>query len=478
MTTHYTVGDTSNHSNNANNSSQAQDVELNSIGYKRRSSLTLYVPKKIDIDKVLSEFPPDFKFDRDKFVYILHLITAIPHTNSDVLEENRGFTPINKELLQRRIHNYKKYIDYLAERKIVLVDKYYIPDKKSGGLKFSKDYISEVVPVEISKWTLIKSILYLSQNKEIEITEGLLFLKKWLEDDKLEISFQAGKEELERIATKEVEEGLSNIPERFNSRLVPLLDLISDYKSFGVDTTGFRLHTALTRLKKELRKHIRYDGKTLVSIDIVNSQPFLTLPLYDVARFKKNNILSKINNPLYFPDSDMSAKLLQTIKKVSNQEDVTTFIKCVSGGNFYEEFGKILQNDGILEAGDIQNIRKEVKEITFESIFSPNTSIAYSDGVKIFKKTFPNVYEIFQSIKKGRGNHPAFSIMLQRLESELVLEKTCKIINRLNPNIPLFTIHDSIATTEEHTAFVQDILTKVFAKYIGVSPKLKLERWE
>ncbi|KUJ51735.1 hypothetical protein [Chryseobacterium sp. JAH] len=477
MRSHYTVGDLSNNSNNANNSSQAQDKELNSIGYKRRSSLNLYVPMKVDIDKILVEKPPEFRFHRDKFVYVLHLLSYIPSKNSNILNENNGFTPVNRALLQRRIHNYKNYIDYLADVGVIRLDGFYKVDKKSGGIKFTDEYKSNLVPVEITKNTLIKSILDLNQSKDVKKTADLLFLKKWFEDGKLKIDLQAGKDELERIAEAEKIEGLCNIQERLNSRLVPLLDLISEYKSFGVDTTGFRLHTPLTRLKKELRKHVSYDGKNLVSIDIVNSQPFLTLPLFDYMKFKKNDISSKIISPLYYQDSDMSNQLLNTIRNIGTQDDVEIFIECVVSGDFYEKFGAILQKEGLLEEGDIQSIRKKVKEITFESIFSPNTSIAYSKGIQVFRKTFPSVYEIFQLIKKGKGNHPSFAIMLQRLEAELVLEKTCKIINRLKPEIPLFTIHDSIASTEEHTSFVEDILTKVFKKNIGVSPKLKLERW-
>lgn len=460
------------------NNSPNQDTGFVSNGYERRSSLTLYVPMKIDIDEILLRNPPDFEYDRDKFVYILHLISSIPSRKNGILDNNAGYTPVNKSLLQRRIHNYSQYIDYLAEKGVIEVDKQFIPDKKSGGLKFSKEYISVLVPVEITKWTLIKSILYLNQNKNNLLTEGLTFLKRWFEDGKLTVNFEGAKEELNKLAIEEEELGLPNIQERFNSRLVPLLELMSDYTVFGVDNTGYRLHTSITRLKKELRKNIKYNNKTLVSIDIVNSQPFLTLPLFDLEKIQTNDILSKIKSPVYFPNSEMSDKLLKTIEMVKDEEDVKIFIDCVWSGNFYEKFGEVLQKEEILPDESLQGLRKKVKEITFESIYSPNTSIAYSSCVKIFKSTFPNVYKIFELIKTGRGNHPAFSIMLQRLESELILEKACKIINRINPEIPLFTIHDSIATTEEHTTFVENIMTKVFTKYIGKSPKFKLERWD
>ena len=98
------------------NNSPNQDTGFVSNGYERRSSLTLYVPMKIDIDEILLRNPPDFEYDRDKFVYILHLISSIPSRKNGILDNNAGYTPVNKSLLQRRIHNYSQYIDYLAEK--------------------------------------------------------------------------------------------------------------------------------------------------------------------------------------------------------------------------------------------------------------------------------------------------------------------------------------------------------------------------
>ena len=95
------------------------------------------------------------------------------------------------------------------QKKVIEVDKQFIPDKKSGGLKFSKEYISVLVPVEITKWTLIKSILYLNQNKNNLLTEGLTFLKRWFEDGKLTVNFEGAKEELNKLAIEEEELGFA-----------------------------------------------------------------------------------------------------------------------------------------------------------------------------------------------------------------------------------------------------------------------------
>lgn len=122
------------HSNQKNSPSQNAGLVINN-GYERRSSLTLYIPENVDIDRLLVENPPNCRLERDYLVYILHLITAIPARKRDTIKEYNGFTTINKKLLQKRIHDYKVYFDYLLQNSIILEDGFYIVGKKSVGYK-------------------------------------------------------------------------------------------------------------------------------------------------------------------------------------------------------------------------------------------------------------------------------------------------------------------------------------------------------
>lgn len=229
---------------------------------------------------------------------------------------------------------------------------------------------------------------------------------------------------------------------------------------------------------KELRKFIKYDGKNLHSIDIVNSQPFLARPLLNEGYFQRNNISDKIVNPRLTSQHDFPIMLVENIIKVKNQSDVKNYINVVTQGKFYEQFAEILIENSLFE-GDIEDslIRKKVKEITFASLYSPNTAIGYNPEVKIFSDVFPGVYSMIKIIKTGHGEHSAYSILLQRLEAELILDKVCKRINKAYPNIPIFTIHDSIVTTEEYIPIVTNFMRKIMKINIGASPVLKIEEW-
>ena len=65
------------HSNTLNSPSvEASLVVETKGGYPRIPKLTLYLPENLKIDQILIQNPPQFRFKRDKFVYILDLIYA------------------------------------------------------------------------------------------------------------------------------------------------------------------------------------------------------------------------------------------------------------------------------------------------------------------------------------------------------------------------------------------------------------------
>ena len=161
---------------------------------------------------------------------------------------------------------------------------------------------------------------------------------------------------------------------------------------------------------------------------------------------------------------------------MAKEPDVLQFKDIVSSGRFYEEFGKILKENGEIPNIPDNEVKSAAKEITFSTLFSKNSSIRFVKSIQLFRQQFPNVYELIKYIKEG--NHPTLAVVLQNLEADLVLHKTCKLISESNPEIPLFTLHDSIITTEENVEFVREKMVEVLTQFIGLAPTLKIERWE
>ena len=458
---------------NTFSSTEQEEVQLVlKGGYPYIKSLDLFIPQNLDIDKLLRENPPNKRLKRDKLIYILHLINWLHSRKKDNLENSDGYTHISRFVLNKTIKNYKDYIEYLKNCKIIEEDKNYIVGKKSRGIRFTNNYQTPIKPIKVTDWALIKNIVYLRKHYDFSATMKLSFLKKNFE--KLNVDISGAKEFLDSQYLEDIKEKKEFPHLAYNSRLLPILKLyLKDDILFFVDNTSGRLHTNLTQLKTKLRKFVRYDGKVLYSIDLTNSQPFLLQSLLEAELFIKNKMEEKINS--VSPSEDISL-IKKLIIRNSNKEDVQLFRKIVSSGEFYEKFSEILKSAGELENEPNKDMRSFVKDITFSSIFSKNTSARYNKAIVLFKKTFPTVYKIISKIKKER--HATLAIILQRLESELFLQKCCKIIYEERPDIPIFTLHDSIITTKENIEYVKSIIEKVLLEHINAKPHLKVERWE
>ena len=477
-----TVGTTSNtHSNLVN--SPSVEVALDNIklkgGYPFIPNDILYIPNNLDIDEILRSNPPNFNYCRDRFVFILDLIYSLPSRKKKTIENYNGYTPINKTILGGIVKEYRAYIDYLKTQNIVEEDNY-IVGEKSQGLRFVERYRTTLRPIEIKSWTLIKNYTYLRKGVDNESIEELSFLKNWF-NDKLTVDIEGATNYLMEEYRKDLQNPDIKFPElRLNSRLYPIQKLYRQTQPlFFVDKTAGRLHTYLTQLKSELRKFIKFNGKTLCNVDIVNSQPFLLQSLLIKGTYIRNKMAERVSetNPIMESDSTILIMLGVLIDTVSNEEDVILFKEIVSSGRFYEEFGKILIENGVIEETTNHNdLRKMVKEVTFSTIFSKNSSIKYVNSIKIFQRIFPNVYEIYRAIKQNE--HRTLACLLQNLEAKLVLHTACKIISEERPEIPLFTLHDSIVTTKGNEKYVYQVLYDVLFNAIGVPPTLKYEEWK
>jgi len=268
--------------------------------------------------------------------------------------------------------------------------------------------------------------------------------------------------------------------QKYNYRFLPISKI--NIKEFNIvlDTTAGRFHSPLTQLKGKLRQFLKYNGDKLYSIDIVNSQPYLISVLLNNRKFIVNKILKiiQVYNPEARKEGVLFTEIPYYVSKIGNPnkipKNVKNYIKSVSSGLFYEHFGDLLKKEGLI-SGNGNELRKKAKNITFSSIFSPNTSIGYNDAIKKFKKVFPDVYHILSLIKFGNGFHRTLACSLQNFEANLILHKACKIISEKAPNAPIFTLHDSIITTKEYIPLVEFVMMQVLTEAIGFPPVLKTE---
>jgi len=481
-------------------------------------SLTVFLPENLDLEELIKENPPvDIPaFHIDNIKYILHLINYLPAVKKDNDSSvYSGYVPLNKQKLQSSgIYHYRKYLNYLLRLGIIWEDEYYINGEKSKGIRFPDEYTyCKVKKDKITKKTLIKAIIKNSVKKNNDATEEQLpYLTKWWNDGDLEIAYEPAllflderleksKDELMKKYKLDNELQLKNLLEKNKHKRRNKLKIKNLYEQYNsaiqvverlhrkeylmkVDDTSGRLHTLLTQLPKGLRKFVTFKRQKLVSIDLRNSQPLLAVAILNREIFNNNPILLSTilrNNPSLLKSP--STMLVNHIYRNQNKPDVLKYKEIVSKGKYYEEFGKILQERGLIPI-DIFDVRKLAKEITYSSFFASNLHAGFIMGMRLFKKSFPSVYHIFSRIKynpKGvkvkEKRHRALSVCLQAFEAELFLNRICKRINELNTDIPIFTIHDSVVTTFEYQEFVQNIVKDEIHKAIRIVPMLNIEKW-
>jgi len=450
-----------------------------------------FIPEALDIDQLITVFPPQYieRFKRDYLVYIPHLLTAIPAMDKG-LELKDGFVPIKAAMLQSKIRNYKSYLTYLIETSVIESDGWYAKGKKCIGYKFTAFYSERVRGVELQDQRIAKK-LFKPKPISVTIQKKYGHLIRWF-DDGLQINYDLALD----FITRDLERKLENPALRdrvartgefkdpvtqYNTALCAIEKIAAGTFNTLVDNKGFRLHSVLSNLKSSLRNCLVYNGLEMVSIDICNSQPYLITLLLRSSFWMKDDFTDTLHcddlslsvNSVFTTSCLSSFIMLVKSFEMQPESRFQTYRELVRNGQFYDHMVELMQNE--LEISYVD--KKAVKATIFQVLFTDNRFIGQKGASekKIFKRLFPEVYQVLSMIKRrDKKNLP---ILLQQIESHLVLKVITKRIAQERPAIPFFTIHDSIVTTEGNEDYVQRIILQEMEKAIGFGPRLKVERW-
>ncbi len=243
---------------------------------------------------------------------------------------------------------------------------------------------------------------------------------------------------------------------------------------WNVDDTTRRLHSSLTNLKKELRNFVTYDKQSLFCIDLKNSQPYLSLLLFkkefwtnehyinseDIRQYRIVQEICKIHYKKEY--------MIDKLPKIADTEPFKEYRNLVSRGELYDDLLNYTD-----DSNSFHGNRKQLKEEFVQWLFAGNQ---FSNPLKrLFRERFPEAYELFNFIKKGRKNRLAY--LLQSIESTIFLQIITKRLNRKAPYLPIFTLHDGIVTTEAGIGLVQQIMTEELTNCLGAKPALSIEKW-
>lgn len=447
-----------------------------------------FIPAALDFDELIATRPPEdiVNFKKVHLLYILDLITSIPATNKS-LELVDAFVPIHAATLQRQVKNYRQYLDYLLENGIILTNNRYVRGEKSIGYKFAPAYSGIVKPVAAQGWQLKgHDRLAPSDAKKYK------HLVRWYNEDlsiRYDLAADFITQDLNRkLAHPELMDRDRRTGEyidpwrQYNSALLNIEKIAAGALRISVDHKGFRLHSPLSTLRSSLRNCLVYNGLELVSIDICNCQPYLISLLLNPSFWIRDSITDALHiDDLYSLNKTLQLSSRSSIIMIAERGEMQAssgfevYRELVRGGQFYDHMATLIGNETETETGKTD--RKAIKTMLFQVLFTDNRFIGQEEAEpkRLFKSQFPGVYQLLNEIKKTGKNH--LPILLQQIESHLVLKVISKRIARENPSLPLFTIHDSIVTTAGNEKYVQGIVLQELEEAVGFAPQLKVERW-
>ena len=349
------------------------------------------------------------------------------------------FVPLKSEYLTE-VMSERKYTTirtHLLTNGVVLSDGYWIRGRKAIGYRLGDALNkSKHRKIILSNPRIIKKLAILEENlaKSIKL-DTHKHLHKYLK--------QVG---------IDYESAVMEIDDDFNSNELSAAMIRDKAFFFKPDIYG-RVHTNLSNLKSSLRKHLTWNGEHLWNVDIANSQP-LFFGLLLLYWYTNKGYLNSFNLP----------PLILPLRSDILPSDVDKFVKLVEMGKLYEY---------IAVKGKIETeSRKILKKKLFAEIFFCRNKPYQSKNEILFEGLFPEVYKVIRELKKK--DYTFLSKQLQRVESSFVINLVVRRCMNEHPDMPIFTIHDSVMTTKANADIVKGIMVEEFANY-GVEPKLRLE---
>ena len=375
-------------------------------------------------------------------------------------------------------NNYREYADYLVDRGIITIDESYVAGEYCMNYSISPSYITKPDWYTVTQYPIKKAIRRNEMRRKSK--KSYPHLEKWFDglrmdtenaEKFIELYYSVKKEHPELRDYNAIEEAYKNP----DCQEIHAVNNVANYKMgnylFKVDKSGRRMHTQLTATNKLLRNFLTYNDQPLVSIDLKNSQPFLLMAVLDKDRWVKK---SKKYFSFYINNNKITNNILITMwtkyDETQYSKEFTAYKNLAASGDLYEFFMRRIH---LTE--DIKNtlsLRDYVKTKIMHSFFSPNRTNC-GEVKRILGSEFPFVTKLMVDIK--RRDYVQFSLLLQRIESYLILDIICKRISKERPDLPIFTIHDSIVTTDGNQDYISSIIKDEMMMHIGGEPKLSIE---
>jgi len=427
--------------------------------------------------------------------------------------EIEGYYNLSSKLLKRICGNsYSSVLDTLKTAGIIEMSaEGYQPGVKSRGYRLSQAMDqSELVYKELSGNIRSQYQKYSAERRkdDSDSLTSLAHLTKWFDSQELTIDVIEANKFIELgnlkiqalIASSGLSpEGKAVVRGRAALRLTHQINSVSEFGrgEFRLHNKGRdeRLHSLLTNMKRELRSFIQYQGQPLVSLDIRSSQPyFFTMML------KKGFYSLSSKNPLGWkslvgtllvqkhppeapttlptpgtPLATLTSPQLMSImfpgcshctdKQVFDQ---TRFLQISWAEGIYG----LLVEEFSVSGGGVQSI-EAMKKLVMWLFFEYRPYKYMVSRFKDFEALYPIEAGVIHGANQLQGNF--LPLLLQRLESRIMLHRVSKVIAEKLPDAVLLAVHDCLLTTPDFAPEVEMLMRAELTEITGLAPGIKIE---
>ena len=366
--------------------------------------------------------------------------------------DDSGWIPLKHAYITRIIPD--KVWPTLRERlwgkRVILWSGFWTPGKQAQRYQIAPEY-RQTKRIECTNDALARRI------HEVYATETvpLLPVHRWLQEKLALLEFDLAL--AEKIITTMEPDTDSTMPiAEYRQMLAEMCKrIVNEDYWFMCDRFG-RVHTPITSLAKELRKCLRVDGQPLVGLDLANSQPLvagLIARQFYHSRMKAMRFRSRTfqqdGNPYHRRHLEGSE---------TNRPDLNRYLEVCEAGQLYES---------LMQADDD---RDRIKRRFLTAMYGKNH---WRDPLKDqLTQLHPSVAGMLTSLKRHNYRHAAH--VLQNAEAVIFIHTIADRIRQERPELPVYTIHDSILTVPPAIGYVREVILDVFDR-LGVHPFLRME---
>ncbi|HEY4258641.1 MAG TPA: hypothetical protein VGM98_00715 [Schlesneria sp.] len=390
------------------------------------------LPESFEPSEFLKTPELQCRFDDARY-FVSLILTKLAQRVAD----DDGFVVLHAAFLKNimRSTTYADVIEAVVDGGAVERSRYYVVGEKSYGFRLTERFIADKhVRLPVTDARLIRRLAVYHEQHEIERKARMKPVHLAL--DNLQHRLQ--------IRGSEARQNLAKLPpdcNPFDVQGILIADIENHVFHSNVGSYG-RMTNNISSLKRELRYFLCVNGQSLVCVDLSSAQPALLAKMIvdEMSRQRTRNRQERTKQSKY--DSRFG-------------EDVSSYQMLVQDGRFYDVMLGALPNAEIT--------RNELKRRILQDVIAKKGRYP-SDVEDTFRQKFPSVFEFIQSTNQYGREHGNLIRLLQRAESELVIETVADDLVTRFPGVFFLTLHDAVYTTATHVCKVEQAFRRAFKK--------------